>query len=84
MRPTSEQSHWTAFAAELRARGLGDGTDLAQEYRGEVWQFMNFLPDPDGTMWAEFRHRRHPSTKHRMYLRVEVPLLPGEGEWVHV
>ena len=62
---------WDALAAELPKRGLGDGTDLAQEHWYEVWQHMGDATDPDGSTWHEFRHRNHPVTNRREYVRVE-------------
>lgn len=63
---------WAALDAELIRRNLSEGGDLTQEHLGECWQLMCFVPDPDGTEWVEFRHRRHPRTRTREYVRVEV------------
>ena len=65
---------WAALAAELPRRSLGDGTDLAQydEPKWEVWMFDGIVIDPDGSRWAEFRHRHHPVTERREYVRVEI------------
>ena len=72
---------WDALAGELRRRGLGDGTDLAQEHptMGERWQLMGCLREPDSRIRCEFRHRAHPRTETRLNIPVVIDNLPGSG-----
>jgi hypothetical protein len=55
-----------ALLSELRRRGLGDGSDAAQAYRGVRWQYVWSRPfaNADGSISYVhlFRHACHPAT----------------------
>jgi hypothetical protein len=58
---------WAALEDELARQGLPLDRAAACDCCGEVWQYMG--PDgPDGA--SSFRHRHHPATGTRIYLRV--------------
>ena len=64
-------SMWRALAASPINAGLKDPVSALQPDCGEVWQYM-------GTTNAthEFRHRWHPVTQCREYLRIDSTFLP--------
>ena len=64
---------WRALAAELASLNLGDSGDVTQAHQYEAWEHMGYLVDSaDQSIWAEFRHRHHPKTGEREYVRVEI------------
>lgn len=66
------RASWGALAAHIVAKGLGDGTDLAQISDGERWQLMDFGRDGIGFLVC-FRHRLHPTSGGREYAHLDVP-----------
>ena len=62
---------WRALASKPLNAGLADPVCALDESTGERWQYMGTY---DG--WHEFRHRQHPRTQQREYLKIESTFLP--------
>jgi hypothetical protein len=57
---------WTALAAHPLNAGLDEPTEAYEPQSGECWQYMDTTADG----LHEFRHRRHPRTLEREYVRI--------------
>jgi hypothetical protein len=66
---------WRSLGCALVQCVLGSPADLAQECNGEVWEYLHSEhPAGRGYLIHEFRHRCHPVTQRREYLRTVSPI----------
>lgn len=65
---------WRSLGFALAERAIGTPSDLAQECDGEVWQYLlSERPEGRDYLVHEFRHRFHPVTQRREYIRAVSP-----------
>lgn len=73
------QTEWQQAWLTLANHRLNQGSHCCFEPNsGEVWEYMGTEAEPDGSAWFHcFRHRCHPQTRGREYIRI-----PANKEWI--
>lgn len=74
----ADHLEWEAAWTALASHRLNQGDRCCQDLNAlEVWQYMGTEAEPDGSAWFHcFRHRCHPRTQKREYIRI-----PSTTEW---
>ncbi len=64
-----DSDHWDAMWAWLVAHPSSGGMEAECPETGEVWQYLGTERGENGRWHDVFRHRHHPRTGERTYLR---------------